>query len=125
MRQAAAELSTRVCEYRPHLIGLVEAHLDGEPLGGLLPQGYKLVNRLDRTKHGGGLIWLSQSHLLIDKVNMKQCNTKSVAEILGIKYMADTLQLCYTPHSSLAPNLVKCMPAIQRRLSKGASFIFR
>ena len=56
LRQAAAELSKRVCEYRPHLIGLVETHLDGEPLGGLLPQGYKVVNRLDRTKHGGGLI---------------------------------------------------------------------
>ena len=63
LRQAAAELSIRANKFKPHLIGVVETHLDGDPLSGLLPQGYRAVHRLDRTKHGGGLLWLARSHL--------------------------------------------------------------
>ena len=57
LRQAAAELSKHPCKYKPHLIGLVETHLFKDPLSGLLPQGYSIVCRLDRSKHGGGLLY--------------------------------------------------------------------
>ena len=106
LRQGAAELRKRVDQFRPHLIGLVETHLLNDPLSGLSPQGYRAVHRLDRSKHGGGLLWLAKSHLLVDKVNMSTYNTVEVAEMLGIKCMGETHQLCYTSKSSLSPRLI-------------------
>jgi hypothetical protein len=70
LRQASAELSMRAVQYKPHLIGLVETHLCKDSISGLLPQGYSVVSRLDRSKHGGGLLWAAKSHLLVDKVDM-------------------------------------------------------
>ena len=37
LRQAAAELSKRACEFKPDLIGLVETHLPLDALSGLIP----------------------------------------------------------------------------------------
>jgi hypothetical protein len=59
LRQAAGELSKLANEFKPHLIGIVETHLQGDSLNGLLPRGYRCAHRLDRTKHGGGLMWAS------------------------------------------------------------------
>ena len=67
LRQASGELRKRVVDSQPHLIGLTETHLCKDPIAGLLPQGYKLVARLDRTNKGGGLLWAAKSHLLLIK----------------------------------------------------------
>ena len=107
LRQAAGELALLANEFKPHLIGIVEAHLDGDPLGGLIPAGYRCISRMDRTKHGGGLVWLGLKHLLIDKVPLKGYNNPRVSEMLGIELMDETLILCYTPGSQLAPRLVE------------------
>ena len=107
LRQAAGELSKLVNEFKPHLVGIVETHLKGDPLSGLLPRGYRCVNRLDRTKNGGGLIWAAVSHLLVDKVSMKPYNVVGESEILGIELCGETLELCYTPNSKLAPRLIE------------------
>ena len=106
LRQVAAELSKLAHEFKPHVIGIVETHLQQDPLRGLLPVGYKSVNRMDRTKHGGGLLWLSMRHLLVDKVNTDDYNIVSVAEQLAIEVQGETLDLCYTPKASLAPQLL-------------------
>jgi hypothetical protein len=44
--------------------------------------------------------------LLIDKVPLKQYNVVSVSEMLGIEIQDETIALCYTPNSSLAPRLL-------------------
>ena len=42
---------------RPDLFGLTETHLiKGDAIKQLFPPGYKAVARLDRSKHGGGLV---------------------------------------------------------------------
>jgi hypothetical protein len=107
LRQASGELRKRVVDSQPHLIGLTETHLCKDPIAGLLPQGYKLVARLDRTNKGGGLLWAAKSHLLIDKVDLKQYNTVGSAEMLGIRCMGTTLPLCYTQKSSKATTLLR------------------
>jgi hypothetical protein len=107
LRQAAGELSKLVNEFKPHLLGIVETHLQGNPLSGLLPRGYRCLNRLDRTKHDGGLLWAGMNHLLVDQVNMKEYNEADVAEMIGVEVLGETLQLCYTPRSSLAPRLIE------------------
>jgi len=123
LRQAAAELSKLANEFKPHLIGIVETHLQGDSLCGLLPHGYRCVNRLDRTKHGGGLLWLAKSHLLIDKIDMKVYNTVDVAEFIGIEVQDETVQLCYTPKSSLAPKLIEqCEQYMLNNGCKSVSF---
>ena len=66
-------------------MGIVETHLDGDPLSGLIPRGYRCLSRLDRSKNGSGLFWLGRRHLLVDKINMKPYNVVNVSEILGIE----------------------------------------
>ena len=51
-------------------------------------------------------MWLTKSHLLVDKIKMIDYNIVNAAEILGIRCMQETFQLCYTPQSSLAPLLL-------------------
>ena len=75
-------------------------------VSGLLPRGYRAVNPFDRSKHGGWLLWLARSHLLVDKVDMSSYNTVEVGEVIGVRCMGETHQLCYTPKSSLAPRLI-------------------
>ena len=106
LRQAAAELSKLAHEFKPHIIGIVETHLQKDPLSGLLSARYKAVSHRDRTKHGGGFLWLSMQHLLVDKVNIEDHNIVSVAQQLAIEVQGETLDLCYTPKSSLAPTLL-------------------
>ena len=56
LTQAAGEFKKRAIESSPHLIAVTEAHLLKDATYGLLSTGYTLVCRLDRTKHGGGLV---------------------------------------------------------------------
>ena len=37
-------------------------HTKADPLPALLPRGYKAAARLDRTRHGGGVVIAAQSH---------------------------------------------------------------
>ena len=56
LRQAAGEVRKHVNDRRPDLFGLTETHLKGDAIKQLFPPGYKAVARLDRSKHGGGLV---------------------------------------------------------------------
>ena len=56
LRQAAADLRKLTNLMQPHRIALVETHMQKGPLRGLLSAGYTAISRLDRTKHGGGLL---------------------------------------------------------------------
>ena len=56
LRQGEGELRAHVCALRPHLVLLTETHLCGaDPDSLFVPHGYKVVQRCDRSKHGGGV----------------------------------------------------------------------
>ena len=69
MRQAAGELRAMVLLHEPAIVVFTESHLDGDSVEAeMLPAGYKVVARFDRTKHGGGVIILAQDQPLLDAV---------------------------------------------------------
>ena len=63
LRQASGELRAYLSAHKPAFFALVETHLQGDSTQVLLPSSYKMVARLDRTKHGGGLYIGARSHL--------------------------------------------------------------
>ena len=88
-------------------VGISEAHTNGDPAKQLIPQGYIVVARMDRTVNGGGLWICAKKHLLVDSLDkqLKPYQIKCVAEMIGVEYQAVQYILCYTPDSSLAPQL--------------------
>ena len=103
LKQAAGELRQRVNEFRPHLIMLDECHLSSkDSIQGLLPPGYKVIVRLDRTRKGGGQIIAGLSHLLIDKLDLAAYNIKAKVELIGVNLNGKLHVLAYTPKSSVA-----------------------
>ena len=111
LRQASGELRAYLSAHKPAFFALVETHLQGDSTQVLLPSSYKMVARLDRTKHGGGLYIGAKSHLLVDKLDVTAYNTVKHAEIVGIRYDQVDYLLCYTHKSATA---TKLLLAVQR-----------
>ena len=75
----------------------------------LIPRGYKVAARLDRNKHGGGLLICVLKHHLVDVLPLSMYNTVGVAELIGIElYGTDTIG-CYTPDSARSMQLFDAM----------------
>lgn len=72
----------------------------------MVPTGYKVVTRLDRTAHGGGLLIVSRDELLCDVINMKKHNTVEEAKLVAMKHEGITHILGYTNKSSKAHVLI-------------------
>ena len=56
LRQGCGELCARISHRRPDFFAITEAHLQDDPIAMLIPGGYKCMARLDRSRHGGGLL---------------------------------------------------------------------
>ena len=113
LRQAAGELSVIANQHRPHFIGLTETHTKADPLPALLPKGCRAVARLDRTRHGGGVVIAAQQHLLVDVINLKAYTRLECAEMVGIKYGGRTYIVCYTQSSASAMHLFDAMQSYE------------
>ena len=111
LRQAVGELRAYLAAHKPAFFALDETHLMGDSTQHLLPSTYKMVARLDRTKHGGGLYIGAKSHLLVNQLDLASYNTVKEAEIVGVRYDDVDYLLCYTHKSSTA---VKLLLAVQR-----------
>lgn len=113
LQQASGELMQILHVRKPHFFLGVECHLDGNPLKPLIPSGYKSVRRLDRTKHGGGLIFLARKYMLVDTFDVSKYNTIKAAEMIGVEFDGITYIGFYTSDSSLAPVLFKALTRIK------------
>ena len=85
LRQAAGELSKLANEFKQHLIGmwrLICRAIHSVDCCHVVIGA--LIGWTAGAKHGGGLLWASLTHLLVDKVPLKQYNVVSVSEMLGI-----------------------------------------
>ena len=105
LRQGSGEIRATAACRKSQFVGLVETHLDGDPIRPLGPAGYKTVGRLVRSKQGGGLIVLARSHLLVDKVDLSAYHIEKAAEMIGIQFQDTAYILCYTPSAAKAPQL--------------------
>ena len=87
----------------PHFAFWNETHLaKEEPINKMMPPGYKVVTRLDRTAHGGGLMMWPRADLLCDALDLKKYNTVEASELIGMKHGGITHLLGYTNKSSSA-----------------------
>ena len=64
MKQGCGDLCTAVASKRPSFFAANETHLDDDPIKSMIPPGYKIMCRLDRNHHGGGLIIGGKKHIL-------------------------------------------------------------
>jgi hypothetical protein len=117
LRQAAAQLRQRVTaqgKHPPVFIVLTETHLDGDSLDAeLLPPGYKVFARRDRTKHGGGVLILGLATLLVDELDLDQYYTAGLSEIVGIEFQDFQVFGAYTQNSAAAPVLFESLCKIR------------
>ena len=97
LRQVSGEMRRVVSERKPDLIAFTETHLNDDPIQPLIPEGYKKIARLDRTKHGGGLFIGARQHLLVDSVDLKMYNQVEKAEMIGVEMDEELYILCYSP----------------------------
>ena len=51
----------------------------------MLPPGYRVFSRKDRTKHGGGVLILGLEMLLIDTLKLEKHYAPCVSEVIGLK----------------------------------------
>jgi len=100
IHQASGDLCQQILDCDADVWGVTEAHLGGEPISALIPRGYNVVCRKDRSKHGGGLLLGAKKHLLCDPVDMTKYNVPNIAEMEC--FILDNVYYicCYTPNSS-------------------------
>ena len=108
LRQGCGDFRKTVATKRPTFFGVNESHLKGDPVKPLIPWGYKVLCRLDRTKNGGGLLIGCKKQVLADTLNLHKYNTVGSrrAELIGIDWGGVHWILYYTPNSHEAVWLI-------------------
>ena len=102
-KQAHSQVAAQARQRRPALILLNETHLsDADSIQSLIPPGYKCVVRLDRNRHGGGLLVLAEDFRLVDSLDVTTLNTVNMTEFVCVDYMGIRTLLCYTQKSTAA-----------------------
>ena len=89
LRQGSGDVRKAIVTQRPTFFAVNETHLDGDPAKPLIPWGckeFKVLCRLDRNSHGGGLMLGCKKHILADKLDVAKYNIPRKAELVGIKW---------------------------------------
>ena len=124
LRQAAGELAARADMLKPHLIILTECHIGkGEPINTLIPHGYKVVVKRWRTKHGGGLLILSQDHLLCDPIDTQKYFEEESSEIIAMQHADVIYSTVYTNKTSRCPRLIDALSRLRADRPNGKMVI--
>ena len=106
LSQAAAQLRYRATTLRPAFIVLTDTNLNGDAVEAeMLPSGYVVSARKDRTQHGGGVIIMSQEHLLVNALKLNDFYQAEVAEIIGVEWNGYQIFDGYTRSSKAAPKM--------------------
>ena len=93
LRQGAGELCAASLRLQPDFIALVEMHLDSDSINPFLPLGYVLAAWKDRSSHGGGVLIMCKSHLLVDVIDCTEYYVRGACEIVAVNFQ-DTAILC-------------------------------
>jgi len=109
MRQASGEFCQQILDCDADVWAITESHLKDDPARPLIPRGYKVVSRKDRSKHGGGLLLGCKKHLLANPLDLKKYHTTGVAELDGFTLDGIDYIGLYTPNSACAPFLFQAL----------------
>ena len=99
VRQASGDLCRQILDADADFWAVSESHLKDDPVTMLIPKGYNVISRRDRSKHGGGILLGAKQHLLCNPVDFKKYNIVNVAEMDGFELSDDYYICCYTPNS--------------------------
>lgn len=80
-------------------MGDSEAHVMNDHVASMVPRGYAIVFRTDRTENGGGILLGANQHLLCTPVNLTAYNVPKVAEMDGFTLDGTYYICCYMPNS--------------------------
>lgn len=106
LRQASGDIRKQIPRLDADVFVLSETHLRDDPSKQLIPTGYKVVSRMDRTKNGGGLICGVRKHLLASSLDFITYSISKVAEFAGFELDGVYYGGCYTPNSTCATVLL-------------------
>ena len=98
-KQASGEFSQQIIACDADIWCITEAHLKDDVVKTLIPSGYSIITRKDRSKHGGGLLLGAKSHLLANPLSLDKYNIPKVAEMDGFQLHGVHYIGCYAPNS--------------------------
>ena len=119
LRQGCGEFRKAVSVNKPTFFAVNETHLDGDPSKPFVPHDYKVLCRLDRSMHGGGLLLGGRKHLLVDVLDLRKYNVIGVVEMVGIEWEGIHWILYYTPNSIAALELIDTMQRYKKDNPQG------
>ena len=85
---------------------ITETHLRDDPVRCMIPSGYKVVSRYDRTSSGGGVAIGCRSHLLASPLDLSQYTSPKEAEMARFQLDGVDFIGCYTSNSTTARVLI-------------------
>ena len=124
LRQASGDIQRQVTVIDADIFFVTESHLKDDPTRCLIPSGYKVVGRFDRTKHGGGVIAGAKKHLLASKLDLSEYCIREEAEMAGFELDNVNYVGCYTSNSMTAKVLIaQCNRYLRDNLSCKVVFL--
>ena len=107
LRQAAGDVRKLIACENVDVFVITESHLKDDPVKSLLPSGYKVVFRYDRTLDGGGVVAGCRSHFLASPLDLAKYCVPKDAELTGVELDGVDYIGCYTSNSSTAYVLIE------------------
>ena len=80
---------------QPDFIALVETHLDSDSFTPFLPVGYAVAAWKDCSSHGGGVLIMHKSHLLVDVIDCTDYYVSGACEIVAINFQGTAILCVY------------------------------
>ena len=124
LRQASGDIQRQVTMIDADIFFVTESHLKDDPTRCLVPAGYKVVTRFDRTKHGGGVLAGAKEHLLASALDLSDYCIRGEAEMAGFELDDVDYIGCYTSNSVTAKVLVaQCVRYLLKHPSRKVVFL--
>ena len=107
LRQAAGDVRRLIVDADVDMFAVTETHLRDDPIRSLLPSGYRVISRYDRTTKGGGVAVGCRNHLLASPLDLSKYTTPMEAEMAGFELDGVDYIACYTSNSTTARVLIE------------------
>ena len=107
LRQAAGDVRKLIAADDVDVFAVTETHLRDDPIRSLLPSGYRVISRYDRTVNGGGVAVGCRNHLLASPLDLSKYTTPMQAEMAGFELDGVDYIACYTSNSTTARVLIE------------------
>ncbi|CAN0145717.1 unnamed protein product, partial [Heterosigma akashiwo] len=99
-KQGCDELARVTVDTRAHVVCVTESHLDRDSIDDvLIPEGYYVAARKDRTANGGGGLIIAQQSLMGSEFNVSKFYLPEKSEMVAFSLQDYVMVCCYTQPS--------------------------